>query len=74
MFALAAILATGASYYATQQRRKATENYGAARDTVSRLVTSIARNLRDRDDIKVESIEALEQVVGLEKTWRTKPG
>ncbi len=66
LFALVAVLATAASYYATQQRRKATENYVAARETVGRLVTSIAQKLRDREGIRRETIEeALNQVVEL---------
>lgn len=63
---LVAFFATGAYFYARQQRQRATENYEAARDTVGRLVTSIADKLRDRDGIRVETIdEALTQVVRL---------
>jgi hypothetical protein len=79
VFAVVAVIATLASFYAAQQQRKAdenyleattqrhraTENYEAARDTVGGLVTSLAQKLRDREGIRVETIEeALKQVAG----------
>jgi hypothetical protein len=66
IFALVAIVASGSSYYAKQQRERAIANYEDARNTVGGLVTSIAQKLRDRDGIRVETVEeALTQVGAL---------
>lgn len=66
IFAAVAIVATAASYYASQQRRMANQDYEAARDTVGKLVTGIAQKLRDQEGITDSAIEAaLQQVGGL---------
>ena len=66
VFAFVAVVATASSYYAAIQRARAIENYGAARGTVGRLVTSIPEKLRNLEGFNVDTVEeALRQADAL---------
>jgi hypothetical protein len=63
VFAIVAVVATGSFWYATEQRKRAIQHYEAARETVGKLVSDVAAQLRDLDGIQLPTVQkALNEV------------